>query len=196
MVGVDFDGTVINFGRERGRKPIFNDRLLASIQGKGDPELWIVTNQGGLPFGLRHQHEIDTNGFVVGQTKPRKHPTPDEFVSDVIVFSRYLKRFNLDLKGVSVAIYHKSADKIWIAKAAQQVKRKLTEANIVVIVFEDPKYRKPSGEMLKGIVTLQTYYGDDLTDQEAANEAGKAFILVARFEEEQGAYDHNQVESF
>lgn len=180
MIGVDFDGTVINWGRKFGEKPIFNDELLADITTLEDKDIWICTNQGGIAFGMRDQNKRDTEGELPGQ-KPRKYPIPEEFVNDVIIFSRYLTRFGLTLKGVSVSLYHPSVETLWIKRVVTRTKKLLYEAHIEANIYEHPRFRKPNPDMLLQIVTMTTFFGDGDEDRISARDANKVFFWVPKF---------------
>jgi len=65
-IGCDFDGTLVQYGAKAGEVVKVNDGLLSKFQGK---KITIITNQGGLAFGIMNSRRGGTN----------KYPLPEQF---------------------------------------------------------------------------------------------------------------------
>lgn len=179
MIGSDLDGTLINFITERGAKPVVNERLIAQMKGP----IWVITNQGGLPFGMRDQRAIDRNGIKIGVTKPRKFPIPEEFVENMVILYRVSARLGVEIHGLSVCTAHPSGELLLINRAASIIRQKIGKEipELQLLIYTDNKHRKPSPDMLLD-APIERYFGDDDTDEQAAEAAGIEFTRVPKFE--------------
>lgn len=162
MIGLDFDGTVANYGDVWELS--FNGALLEMLPHSAP--VAIITNQGGLPFSVK-------GGKV--------YPTPERLAERLRAGVNWLNANGHPVQMVCVSVYHPSADAKAITSAAHQL-RKLMPSVIggwAWRVYETERARKPSPLMLK-YAQVTSYYGDGAEDVEAARAAGVMMHYVNR----------------
>lgn len=160
----DLDGTLLNYGNA-DFTTFVNTAFLDTLAGTTDaPEfIKIVTNQGGLQFGMA--------GIA-------KYPTLSYFEDRIIRLMAALQERNVYIDRVYACIYHPKGDHI----LEDQVKEAIAASRIgrIVTVLDKEAYRKPAPGMLL-LAGATVLYGDSDEDEQAAQAAGIPFIRVDRF---------------
>lgn len=167
MIGVDLDGTLLNYMGTDNKTEV-NYTLLEVLRGK---EIWIITNQGGIPFGLQWMRDSRGN--------PKKYPLPLDFILRLQVVIESAKEYGVTVKGVSVCFYHPNADMDDVVDAHDKTVALARGLTVPFYGFMG-EVRKPSAFMLRGL-DLDYHIGDSEDDEGAAENAGIPFVKVDRF---------------
>ena len=170
MIALDLDGTLLDFAPE-GPAPRINPAVIAALQARGVTAVGIVTNQGGLPFGVAGKLRKDG----------RPYPTPEQFAVRLRAAVRALNRTCIIVAAVRVSCWHPYADASDIQRVAYQVRGQLSAGCIRDwTVYTTARARKPQPFMLYSARATE-YWGDSPEDAEAAHNAGVPFVHVERF---------------
>lgn len=171
MIASDIDGTLLDYNYIPGQLPAVNWPLLRQIAERTDT-LRLVSNQGGLPWGVMGKQRKDG----------RAYPKPADFVGRLLALSGALTMVGVRLTGVFACTYHPKAPEYAVFSAAYDVDALLRAGRLAVTAFfySGEEFRKPSPAMLK-IAGATCYYGDSDEDEAAAQAAGIEFVRVARF---------------
>lgn len=170
MIACDIDGTLLDYDYIPGQPPKINYALIEQLRGK---EIALVTNQGGLPFGVK--------GAIRKDGRP--YPTPEDFIDRLKYLLEALHQSDITVCGIQICIYHPKADPYSIDVAhgclldgLDQIDQSKTGTYIYWIEH----FRKPNPAMLiEAGATI--YYGDSDEDEEAAANARIKFVRVDRF---------------
>jgi hypothetical protein len=162
MIGSDIDGTLLGYNQTNGEPPSINWPLIRTIAGRTD-KLWLVTNQGGIPFSL---HD------------PKHYPSADDFRHRLIYLVGAFALFGVKVVGIDAAVYHPKAPDDAVRWAEKELALALADLNLTAFVHIDPLSRKPGAVMLRR-AGLTCYSGDSAEDERAAD--GIEFIRVPRF---------------
>jgi hypothetical protein len=169
-IGCDFDGTLANYGFVVGETVKVNVPLLGQLRGS---EISILTNQGGLPFGIMNRDRLDG----------RKYPQPVDFVTRFKDFVGIAKGYyDITVVQLQIALFHPKADNKYILEANHLLFDLILEYNprFDFRIYLTEAYRKPNPRMLE-LAEIDIYYGDSDEDEGAALEAGVEFVKVERF---------------
>lgn len=167
LVGSDVDGTLLDYDYVDGA-PKINYSLIEQWRGK---TVILITNQGGLSFGLQGLKRKDG----------RPYPTPDLFLSRLGVLVKTLRQNDIAVPQVYVACHHDNADTTMVAKSCAMVISGLNALGFSPQnVYANKPYRKPGRFMLVAS-GITIYYGDSDEDGQAAMNAGVDFVRVPRF---------------
>ncbi len=99
MIALDLDGTLLDYSLE-GPTPRINYALIASLAAQGVKRVAIVTNQGGLAFGVAGKLRKDN----------RPYPTPAQFAVWLIAAINALTKADIAVVAVHVSLWHDYAD--------------------------------------------------------------------------------------
>lgn len=168
-VGCDFDGTLMNYLGQGGELHRVNHALLDQLRGRF---VWVLTNQGGLPFGLSQNH--------MQGTYKTTYPTPYTFFERLWMLYQVVPLYDITLLGISCCIYHPKADQKFMTLASDGLTVLALGFPLPVFVYNGADYRKPAPGMFWKL-NLSAYYGDDETDKQAAEAAGVPFYPVERY---------------
>lgn len=168
MIASDIDGTLLDYG-DHAVPPRFNLTLLDEL-ARVTRAVALVTNQGGLPFGVMAARRADG----------RTYPHPQQFVERVACLAVELQAHGIRVIELRVCVFHAKADAAANARAARMVRRGLQCAglNFPTHVYASQRARKPSALMLRA-AKAACYYGD--SDEDAESAAGIHFVRVERF---------------
>lgn len=163
MIGLDLDGTLLNYGNHTTELRI-NQALIDQLATL-TKEVVILTNQVGLVW-----HE----------SNPTKYPSPEQFVKRAKTAIDALRAAGIRTVEVHVALFHPKAEEEQI----QQTYLKL-DAAIVNSQLDSPHFwlwrgqnhRKPGTGMFKA-TRVTEYYGDSDEDEAAAQAFGCHFVRV------------------
>jgi len=178
-IGIDLDGTLINYGFTPGHTARINKPLVkglpATMRQYGADGVAIITNQGGLAWGLK--------GSSRGNGTP--FPTPSDFINRLFAAVNFLRLSRIYVASVYVCTYHPDAQERLIQLAASQVRQsvKLMVAGGAIgkgVVYAMSQARKPAPMMLLQ-AKAAVYLGDSPEDAAAARNAGIDFVEVRRF---------------
>lgn len=169
MKTFDIDGTLLDYDYIPGASPKFNWNLISSVQGE---TIAIVTNQGGLPFGVMGAKRKDG----------RNYPRPIDFVRRVAALIHALRKMNVEIYRIDVCVYHPKAADETINQAVSELDILIEDGftDLPFVIWQKADERKPSPFMLK-TVGATSYYGDSDEDEHAAMAAGIPFVKVERF---------------
>lgn len=170
MFASDIDGTLLGYDDLPGEEPAINFSLIRRIRERTD-KLALVTNQGGLPFGVMGAVRRD------GQ----RYPTPEDFVGRLAHLGEACIECGLFLTGLYVCTFHPKATPEAVYFAAEAVDDLLFGKPwhwLSVHVYPGEIMRKPSPAMLQAAKATR-YYGDSDEDAQAA--LGIEFVRVERF---------------
>lgn len=173
MIASDIDGTLLDYNYIPGQLPAVNWPLLRLLAERTDT-LRLVSNQGGLPWGVMGKQRKDG----------RAYPKPADFVGRFVHLVGALALHGVQVPGLYVCVYHPAAPADAVHRAASGVGDLLFSAmpggEFHIAVFGDVEYRKPSPAMLVA-AGATCYYGDSDEDAAAAEAAGIEFVRVERF---------------
>lgn len=170
MIAADLDGTLLDYAPE-GPTPRANVAILRRLAYSGVQQLAILTNQGGLPFGVM--------GILRRDGRP--YPSPGDFARRLNFARAALGEYGIAAVAVRVSCYHPKAPDAAIQAAARQVRGYVdVMSGVDWRVYTTDAARKPQPLMLRN-VRATIYYGDSDEDEQAATAAGCHFVRVARF---------------
>jgi hypothetical protein len=169
-IGSDIDGTLLDYDHVPGQQPVINEALIQEIAKRTD---WVVliTNQGGLPFG------------VMGRKLRggRSYPKPADFVLRLSKLAESLGAAGIHIGSMHVSVFHSKVSAEAVQKAAEMAVALLSDfPSDRIEIYTDEQSRKPSPVMLQH-AEIDCYYGDSDEDAEAAKAAGVEFVHVERF---------------
>ena len=170
MIASDIDGTLLNFG-DHETPPGVNFPLILNIASKTN-RIALITNQGGLPWGLAGTQRADG----------RCYPHPRQFVDRVCALANILGACGIQISELRVAVCSPRAGNIANLRAASTTRRLLKKANLPfpIHIYSTERARKPNQLMLKA-ASAHCYYGDSDEDAAAACAAGIEFVKIERF---------------
>lgn len=175
MIALDLDGTLLDYSPE-GPTPRINHALIASLAAQGVKQVAIVTNQGGLAFGVAGKLRKDG----------RPYPQPLQFALRLQAAVLALNEAGIRVVFVRVSCWHDAAARQpEIADAVQRAARQVRLWMSAFIgvdwrVYATPAARKPNPLMLRAVGATE-YWGDSDEDAQAAHNAGVPFVHVERF---------------
>lgn len=179
MKTFDIDGTLLDYDYLVGEDPVINQRLIVSLD-ISEP-VALVTNQGGLAFGLMDAKRRDG----------RQYPRPVDFVWRLNKLINYLTDAGIPVVSVYVCTFHAKAPAELCREAAATIKEMLP--NDIVKAYSLERWRKPNPAMLIE-AGATVYYGDSEEDGQAAAAAGIPFVKVERFTSGGGGQPINLIE--
>lgn len=164
MLGLDLDGTILNYGDHTQLRP---NRALFDLLPPPQPVV-IISNQGGVVFS---------------QADPAKYPSPQRVAERLAFAASFLAKAGYPLVAIHLSVYHPKASPGNITDAAIALRKiiplRITGASMHVYI--GAASRKPGPFMLKA-ADATTYAGDSPEDRQAAAAAGIPFIHIPRFE--------------
>lgn len=168
-IGCDFDGTLVNYGYVAGEPVKVNEVLLDTLQGN---EITIITNQGGLPFGIMNRNRNDG----------RKYPLPEHFFQRFQEYVEITAYRNVWVKGLLISLYHPKASPAYILEVRDRLYDLFMDSDPIFDfrIFIEEGFRKPNPKMLLD-AGIDVYYGDSDEDEAAALLARCEFVKVERF---------------
>lgn len=170
MIASDIDGTLLDYNYIPGTIPAINYPLIRQLRQR-TTELLLVTNQGGLPFGVQ--------GIV--RKDGRKYPAPEDFIDRFVCLAGALALYGISVHGLWVCVFHPKAKPEAIELAAETVDELLFSfPGLSVHIYPGEAMRKPSPAMLN-YASATCYYGDSDEDEQAAKAACIEFVRVNRF---------------
>lgn len=170
MIACDIDGTLLDYDHIPGQIPAINYPLIRQLRQRTD-KLLLITNQGGLPFGVQ--------GIV--RNDGRKYPAPEDFIDRFVCLAGALALYGISIGGVWACTFHAKARPEAVEFAAETLDELLyTFPGLSVHIYPGAKMRKPSPAMLHYSMAT-CYYGDSDEDEQAATAAGIKFVRVGRF---------------
>lgn len=169
MIASDIDGTLIDYDHIPGTIPAINWPLIRQLRPRTD-RLLLVTNQGGLPFGVQ--------GIV--RKDGRKYPTPEDFIDRFVHLAGALALYGIRIGGVWACTFHPKAKPEAIEFAAETLDGLLFAFPGLSVHIYPGDDRKPKPAMLH-YASATVYYGDSDDDEQAAQAAGIEFVRVERF---------------
>lgn len=168
--GSDIDGTLLDYNYIPGHPPKPNVALIEQI-ARRTAILHLITNQGGLPFGVQGIKRKDGRGY----------PAPEDFVMRLVYLDGVLRAHRIQIAGLYVCVFHPKAPSHAVKFAAETLSSLLTGAfpnHDAINVFFGEQWRKPAPDMLR-YAGVDCYYGDSDEDEQAAS--GLEFVRVERF---------------
>ena len=131
----------------------------------------ILTNQGGLPYGVAGKLRKDG----------RPYPTPVQFITRLRCARVALSEYGIAVAHLRVSLWHAYADAAAIRSAATQVRGWLdVTQGMQWRVYTTERARKPHPLMLHSVGATE-YWGDSPEDAAAAANARIPFVPVERF---------------
>lgn len=166
MIGIDLDGTVLNYGGHAAGEIRINAACIGWLAVQAG-DVAILSNQGGVNF-----HDAN----------PAKYPSIEQIVARVVAAQQAMRRQNCGrLAHVRMATYHPSADPRRCSAVAKKLELALSaQITARIEVSGAPGWRKPQPGMFDGL-RLTVYVGDSDEDALAAEAAGVKFLRVERF---------------
>ena len=166
MIGVDLDGTILNYGGHASGEIRINVARLTWLAAQ-EGGIAILSNQGGVNF-----HDAN----------PAKYPSVEQIVARVVAVQKTMRRLDCGrLTRVRMATYHPNADPLRCIAVAKKLELALSaQLNARIEVSGAPDWRKPQAGMFAGL-HLAAYVGDSDEDGLAADAAGVKFLKVERF---------------
>ena len=166
MIGVDLDGTILNYGGHASGEIRINVARLTWLAAQ-EGGIAILSNQGGVNF-----HDAN----------PAKYPSVEQIVARVVAVQKTMRRLDCGrLTRVRMATYHPNADPLRCIAVAKKLELALSEQiSARIEVSGEPGWRKPQPGMFDGL-RLAAYVGDSDEDGLAADAAGVKFLKVERF---------------
>lgn len=162
-IGCDIDGTLLDYGHRQGEPHLLNTALCEQLRGNN---IHLITNQGGLPFGI-----AGAVGF----------PTPADFLARLEFLVASLVQYQIQVASLRVCVFHPKAGEGDIYQAKRQLEEALRwPQRFLSVVYDADYWRKPNPAML-WMAGVETYYGDSDEDMQAAENAGAVGVRVERF---------------
>ena len=174
VIALDIDGTMLDY--DYGETPKVNAALLAGLRTThGKQAVYaLVSNQGGLPFGIQAIRRPD------GKT----YPTPLACSRRLYALSTAFRRKGLTIAHVRYCVFHPRADRTSVQTAAKELRfhvgRHADHFGYSWHVYTTHKARKPEPLMLLSVGATE-YYGDSEEDRQAAEAANVLFHRISRF---------------
>lgn len=168
-VGCDIDGTLLDYNHQDGQSKA-NTLAMHYLRGE---TIALITNQGGLVFGLRYLRRTDG----------RIYPHPWDFVQRLNFLMGALREYDIKVASLLVSVYHPRATENEIEATASALRYQLRQAGYPTdwwTVYASKRSRKPGTTMLKS-AGVHSYWGDSDEDRAAAFALGMPFVPVARF---------------
>ena len=170
MIALDLDGTLLDYSPESNSVRV-NWQVIDALVRRGDREVAICTNQGGLPWHVMGARRKDE----------RPYPSPEQFCLRLRAAVTALSGVGIKVVAVRVSVFHPRADEAAIQRAARAVRTDLGRLMYVETkVYTTARARKPQPLMLHSVVATE-YWGDSDEDGGAAQAAGVPFVRVERF---------------
>lgn len=169
MIACDIDGTLLDYDYIPGQPPKINHALIERLRGE---EIALVTNQDGLPFGVK--------GVI--RKDGRRYPCPEDFVDRLKHLLEALHQADVTVRNIQICIYHPKADpySIDVAHGCLLDGLDTIDRHGIIYIYWIEHFRKPNPAMLiEAGATI--YYGDSDEDAEAAFSAKIEFVSVDRF---------------
>lgn len=172
LIGCDIDGTLLDYNYIPGAIPDVNIDLIRQFRRDGVDEITLISNQGGLSFGVQGIERKDGRGY----------PMPEDFVKRSIYLYGALALQGVHARALFVCTHHPraSADSCLHAAHNLDVMMDRVAQRLLRFVYNDAAYRKPKPRMLIE-ASIDRYYGDSDEDEQAAGAAGIEFVRVPRF---------------
>ena len=176
MIALDLDGTLADYNYIVGKPPRINHAVIRWLVHRRASEIAIVTNQGGIPWG------------VLGATRSdgRAYPQAGDFALRLVHVAGALRQAGIAVARVRVSTWHPKAPEHAIQRSAAEVREQLADVAAIGAIGADwtvyatARSRKPAPLMLHS-VQATLYVGDSPEDAEAAANAGIEFVHVERF---------------
>ena len=171
MIALDLDGTLLDYSPE-GPEPAVNHAVIARLVERKVAEVAILTNQGGLPFGVAGKLRRDG----------RPYPTPRQFAVRLAEAIQALWEAGIEVEAVRVSCWHQYAAAHDIQRAASRTRYMLSFMGRMSqsTVYTTAAARKLNPLMLHSVGATE-YWGDSDEDEQAAANAGIPFVRVKRF---------------
>lgn len=171
-VALDIDGTLLDYNYMPGVAPKINRALIDELVAAKVQEVALVTNQGGLPWGVQNNRRTDG----------RKYPMPEDFVERFCALRTAFHAAGIGVPVLRICVYHPKAPAALVEQAATLLRKTLDDAGVICDwhVYATARARKPAPFMLHS-VGATVYFGDSDEDAQAAHAAGINFVHVARF---------------
>lgn len=179
MKTFDIDGTLLDYDYLPGEDPVINRGLIATLE-PGE-RIALVTNQGGLAFGL----------MGIQRKDGRHYPRSADFVWRLNKLVNCLTDAGVIVADVHVCTFHPKAPPEKCEEAAASIKEMLPSDTVKAYFFE--RWRKPNPSMLVE-ARATVYYGDSEEDAEAAARLHIPFVRVTRFTSGGGGEPVNLIE--
>ena len=183
MIALDIDGTLLGYDSYTADTPTVNLPLIRQL-AKVTRQVALVTNQGGLPFGVMNMPRRATleAGYVDTPVSliPKMYPRPEFFYRRYLHLMEILHDHDIEDVALRVSCFHPKAPVAAIEKAAAQVRDLFRPHLFDWKIYTTERARKPNPFMLHS-VEASIYYGDSDEDEQAAQAAGIPFVRVERF---------------
>lgn len=166
MIGLDLDGTVLNYSNHVSDLRI-NPALVALLPANSQP-VAIISNQGGAVFS---------------RSDPAKYPSPARITERLGHAVEFLAAAGYPVAAIHISVYHPKAQHSDIINTAIMLRKILSSRlpRMQAHVYIGTSSRKPGTFMLRA-AGATAYYGDSPEDRQAADAAGIPFVYVERFE--------------
>lgn len=171
-VGLDLDGTILNFlvGNQAAK---WNHDLIARLSEDGVKCVAVCTNQGGLGFGEKGAIRKDSG---------MPYPTVYQFLARVESAWLALRTYGILLTDLRVSLFHPRLLQHEIDGVFYEILRAQPGMpEMELHLYRGSLHRKPNYGMLMDVGTLTRFYGDSDDDEGAARAAGIEFHRVERF---------------
>ena len=170
-IASDIDGTLLDYDYIPGEIPAINWPLIRQLRERTD-RIVLITNQGGLPFGV--QGSVRKDG--------RRYPEPEDFVERLGYLVEALKVEGVRVTHLQVCVFHPKVTIEAVGQVASRLAQLLyvQHDRINWMIRTGKEWRKPHPNMLN-FVEATIYYGDSDEDEQATQAAGIEFVRVERF---------------
>lgn len=174
VIAFDIDGVLADYGYSN--MPKINVAFLDEMKSEYGSRVAfaLVSNQGGLPFGVQSVRLPDGNTYPVPLTCARR----------LYAVSMAFRHRGMNIAHVRYCVFHPTADRTSIQTAAKELRfhigRHADHFGYSWHVYSTQAARKPNPLMLLS-VGASAYYGDSDEDEQAAQAARIPFHRVRRF---------------
>lgn len=181
IVYSDIDGTALDYDYLPDAVKV-NRELIYWWRSCGIDKVALISNQGGLPFGVTYTKRKDG----------RPYPQPETCARRLATLAIALYECGIRIVDVRYCVFHPRANPLHVELAARKLRAAMIPRTVDRwTVYTTERARKPAPLMLNAARNYAArafpddlggvYYGDSDEDEAAARAAGLAFVRVDRF---------------
>jgi len=155
MLGVSLDGTLMNAGRTRHSRTLYNTAILDKIARLKNPQVAIITNQTEVPFS--YQSNL--------------YRTPEKLTRDLSGLIQRIFARGIKVSSIFICTYNPSVEYEVCKRAAEEIANAFAKHTVLSAVHVEVVYGPESGKpnpLMLILAKITEFWGDDDCDEKAA----------------------------